>query len=161
MKTLQKSLVLILIAFLYLPLQAQKAGLQSISPEELKMHLQFLASDELEGRDTGEPGLQVAARYLAVQAEHLGLVPVDTDQDFLQPYIIREKSYDRENSHVTITVADSVSMVNRQSFYMFPAPQGDRTVIEGEVVFAGYGIHDEKNNYNDFENIDIQRRPQR
>ncbi|TFH23852.1 MAG: M20/M25/M40 family metallo-hydrolase [Bacteroidia bacterium] len=156
MKTHQKILALALIAFLYLPVQAQKAGLQSISPDELKMHLQFLASDELKGRDTGEPGLQIAARYLAVQAEHLGLVPVDADQDFLQPYIIREKAYDRENSHTTITVSDSVTMVNRQTFYFFPAPQGDRTLIEGEVVFAGYGINDEKNNYNDFENVDIK-----
>jgi hypothetical protein len=156
MKTLPNSLVLFLIAFLYLPLQAQKTGLQSISHEELKMHMQFLSSDELEGRESGESGLQVAARYLAVQAGHLGLVPADADQDYLQPYIIREKAYDRANSHVTITLADSVSMVNRQSFYMFPAPQGDQTVIEGEVVFAGYGIHDEQNNYNDFENIDIK-----
>ncbi|MCK5067468.1 MAG: M20/M25/M40 family metallo-hydrolase [Bacteroidales bacterium] len=155
MKTLQLTVALIVITLLSLPLQAQKTGMQSITPGDLKMHMLFLASDELEGRDTGEPGLQVAARYLAVQAEHLGLVPADADQDFLQPYIIREKAYDRENSHVTITMADSVSVVNRHSFYIFPAPQGDLTVIEGEVVFAGYGINDEKNNYNDFENIDI------
>ena len=68
------------------PIQAQKAGLQSITSEELKMHLQFLSSDELEGRDTGEPGLQIAARYLAVQAGHLGLLPLDADKDYLQPF---------------------------------------------------------------------------
>lgn len=136
--------------------QAQKAGLQSIHPEELKMHLQFLASDELEGRDTGEPGLQVAARYLAVQAGHLGLTPIDEDQDYLQPYFIREKAYDLEHSQTTISVADTVTKVNRQSFYIFPAPQADQTIIEGEVVFAGYGIKDEQNNYNDFEQIDIK-----
>ena len=39
---------------------------------------------------------------------------------------------------------------------MFPAPQGEQTLIEGEVVFAGYGIKDEAHNYNDFENIDIK-----
>jgi len=156
MKKLQKAIALMAVSLLLLSVQAQKAGLQSISSDELKMHLQFLSSDELEGRDTGEPGLQVAARYLAVQAEHLGLVPVDADQDFLQPYFIREKAYDREKSQTTITVADSVTTVNHESFYMFPAPQGDRTVLEGEVVFAGYGINDEKNNYNDFDSIDIK-----
>ena len=155
MKTLHKALALVIISFLFLPAQAQKTGLQSINPDELKMHLQFLSSDELEGRATGEPGLQVAARYLAVQAQHLGLKAIDADKDFLQPYFIREKAYDRENSHTTITVADSLTKVNRESFYIFPAPQGDQTVIEGEVVFAGYGIKDEENNYNDFENIDI------
>lgn len=156
MKTRVIFLTLAAIVCLSYPLQAQKAGLQSISSEELKMHLQFLSSDELEGRDTGEPGLQIAARYLAVQAGHLGLLPLDADKDYLQPFYIREKAYDWENSHTTISLADSVTSVNRKSFYMFPAPQGDKTVIEGEVVFAGYGINDETHNYNDFENIDIK-----
>ncbi len=156
MKTRSLTFAVAAIAWLCLPLQAQKTGLQSIHADELKMHLQFLSSDELEGRDLGEPGLQIAARYLAVQAGHLGLSSMDADQDYLQPFYIREKSYDWENSHTTISVADSVTMVNRQSFYMFPAPQGDHTIIEGEVVFAGYGINDETHNYNDFKNIDIK-----
>ena len=139
-----------------LPLFAQKAGLQSIQTDQLKQHLLFLSSDELKGRDTGEPGLQIAARYLAVQAEHLGLKAMDENKDFMQSLFIREKSYDWENSHSTITLSDSVTGVNRKPFYMFPAPQGDQTVIEGEVVFAGYGIQDEANSYNDFENIDIK-----
>lgn len=156
MKTYTLALALLIFSLLCMPAMAQKAGLKSISQDELKMHLQFLSSDELEGRDTGEPGLQVAARYLAVQAAHLGLTAVDADKDFLQPFYIREKAYDRENSHTTITVADTFSIVNRESFYIFPAPQGDKTLIEGEVIFAGYGIKDEQNKYNDFENIDIK-----
>ncbi|MCK4879229.1 MAG: M20/M25/M40 family metallo-hydrolase [Bacteroidales bacterium] len=155
MKTLQKTVAFIVITLLFLPVQAQKTGMQSINPGDLKMHMQFLASDELEGRDTGEPGLQVAARYLAGQAEHLGLLPVDKNKDFFQPYIIEEKAYDREQSRITITVADSAVSVNHDPFYIFPAPDGDQTIIEGEVIFAGYGINSEEHNYNDFENIDI------
>lgn len=156
MKTRLLSFGIVISSLFSLPLMAQKAGLQSISQEELKMHLQFLSSDELEGRETGEPGLQVAARYLAVQAEHLELTAVDEDQDFLQTFYIREKAYDLENSYISTIVGDSLTSVNRESFYIFPAPQGDKTGIEGEVVFAGYGIRDEKNNYNDFENIEIK-----
>ena len=153
--------LLYLAAFLFvflsiLPLHAQKKGLESINTDDLKRHMQFLASDELEGRDTGEPGLQVAARYLAVQAESLGLQPLDKDKDFLQSYYIQEKAYDRANSGITITAADSSISVSSKPFYMFPAPGGDHTLIEGEVVFAGYGINSEEDNYNDFEHIDIQ-----
>ena len=57
MKTFQKTVVLIVITLLVLPVQAQKTGMQSINRHDLKMHMQFLASDELEGRDTGEPQL--------------------------------------------------------------------------------------------------------
>jgi hypothetical protein len=150
-----------LIAFLFvflsaLPLRAQKKGMESINKNDLKRHMQFLASDELEGRDTGEPGLQVAARYLAVQAESLGLQALDKDKDYMQSYIIEEKSYDRERSRITITAADSLYAHSSEPFYVFPAPGGDHTVYEGEVVFAGYGINSEEHAYNDFENIDIQ-----
>jgi hypothetical protein len=150
-----------LIAFLFvfvsvLPLSAQKKGMESINTNDLKRHMQFLASDELEGRDTGEPGLQVAARYLAVQAESLGLQALDKDKDYMQSYIIQEKAYDRENSRITITAADSSLAPVTEPFYIIPSPDGDHTIIEGEVVFAGYGINSEEHAYNDFENIDIE-----
>jgi len=149
------------LAFLFvflncLPVHAQKKGLESINTSDLKRHMLFLSSDELEGRDTGEPGLQVAARYLAVQAEALGLQALDKGEDYLQSYIIEEKAYDRENSGITILAADSSVSSSSEAFYMFPSPGTDHTIIEGEVVFAGYGINDEEHEYNDFENIDIQ-----
>lgn len=156
MKRLPNLLVVILVFAVILPLRAQKTGLETINREDLKMHMQFLASDELEGRDTGEPGLQVAARYLAVQAEHLGLQAADEDQDYMQPYFIAEKGCDWEKSSITISGADSTLMVNSDPFYMLPAPPGDRATLEGEVVFVGYGINSEEHDYNDFENVDIR-----
>ncbi|NOR33714.1 MAG: M20/M25/M40 family metallo-hydrolase [Bacteroidales bacterium] len=155
MKRFQFLFTFLFVFVSVLPLRAQKKGMESINTNDLKRHMLFLASDELEGRDTGEPGLQVAARYLAVQAESLGLQPLDQDKDFLQSYYIQEKAYDRENSGITITAADSSVSSSSEPFYMLPAPGGDHTLIEGEVVFAGYGINSEKNAYNDFENIDI------
>jgi hypothetical protein len=156
MKIYRNIFSFVAIILLCIPMQAQKKGLESITASELKMHMQFLASDELEGRDTGEPGLQVAARYLAVQAEALGLQALDEDRDFMQPYIIEEKSYDRGQSHITIIAPDSSSEISSEPFYMLTGQDGDHTIIEGEVVFAGYGINSEENAYNDFQDIDIQ-----
>ena len=156
MKRFKYSVAFLFVFVSVLPLSAQKKGMESITGDDLKRHMQFLASDELEGRDTGEPGLQVAARYLAVQAESIGLLPLDKDKDYLQTFIIQEKSYDRERSHITITAADSSYVHSSEPFYVLPAPGGDHTVYEGEVVFAGYGINSEEHGYNDFENIDIQ-----
>src|SRR5260370_6566311 len=44
----------------------------SITPAELRMHLQFLASDELGGRYTLSPSFAIAARYLAAHLEAYG-----------------------------------------------------------------------------------------
>jgi hypothetical protein len=136
-------------------MQAQKKGLKSINQHDLKQHMLFLSSDELKGRDTSEPGLEVAARYLAVQAEALGLKSADPKNGYLQPYVIEENAYLMEKSQTTIYREGTDSVINNESFYVLPATKGEKTIIEGEVVFAGYGINDEANSYNDFENIDI------
>ncbi len=45
----------------------------SITAEDLETHLTYLASDELEGRDTGEKGQKLAAEYLSEFYKTLGL----------------------------------------------------------------------------------------
>jgi len=107
MNSLRQAAPIILIAFFLNPVRAQKKGLESISTHDLKMHMEFLASDELEGRNTGEPGLQIAARYLAVQARRLGLQPADPDNDFFQLFTILERAYDREHSQAAIITPGS------------------------------------------------------
>jgi len=142
--------------YILIPLQAQNRGLASIQAHDLRAHMLFLSSEELEGRNTGEQGLEVAARYLAVEAEKLGLKSADADNGFFQFYTIQEKEYDRENSQATITIASEEPVVNRDNFYIFPGVKEEQMVIEGEVVFAGYGIRDEAHQYNDFTNIEIE-----
>lgn len=45
----------------------------SLSRGDMEAQLRFLASDELLGRRTGEPGNRVAARYIAEEFRRLGL----------------------------------------------------------------------------------------
>jgi len=156
MKTIRDLSIAIFISLIVAPLLAQKTGLESIKAHDLKTHMLFLASDELLGRNTGEPGMNIAARYLAVQAERLGLISADPENGFFQPYIIQEKAIDRTKSTATITVPGMDPIINRDPFYIRPVAIGDKTIIESEVVFAGYGIKDEEHHYNDFENIDIE-----
>lgn len=154
MKIISKTIAVLLVSLFIVNLQSQQKGLQSISSRDLKTHMEFLASDELEGRNTGESGLQIAARYLAVQASRIGLKPVDPDGGFFQRFILQERSYDRKNSVITIT-EDSAGISNTQPFYILPSVENKNILIEGDVVFAGYGIRDKNHDYNDFENIDI------
>ena len=156
MRTLKANLSLLIASLFLVPVTAQKQGIESINTRDLKTHMEFLASDELEGRNTGEPGLQVAARYLAVQARRLGLQPADQEHGYFQPFTIEERSYDRERSVITIFNRDSSRVSVREPFYIFPALRQDELTIEGEVVFAGYGIRDEEHNYDDFKDIDIR-----
>lgn len=149
-------IAILIITVISTPLLAQKKGLESINQQDLEMHMDFLASDELKGRATGDPGLLIAARYLAAQAKYLGLKSEDDKNGYYQSFEISEKSYDREKCQMFIVPAGSDAIVNQDSFYLWPPASATTTCIEGEVVFAGYGINDSVNNYNDFQDIEIK-----
>ncbi len=50
-------------------------------------NVEYLASDELEGRNVGSPGYEKAATYVAAQFERAGLKPAGTD-NYFQPVAI-------------------------------------------------------------------------
>ena len=51
----------------------------TISQEKLKKHLTILASDEYEGRETGEKGQKMAADYISAQFKKMGILPGAAD----------------------------------------------------------------------------------
>ncbi len=62
------------------PAQSQLLG--TISPDIMRGHLAFLASDALEGRGTPSRGLDIAAEYIASQFRAAGLEPLGDDGYF-------------------------------------------------------------------------------
>ena len=57
---------------------------KSITEKELKEHLYIYASDEFEGRDTGEPGQKKAVEYLRNYYKSIGVEPGDLEGDYFQ-----------------------------------------------------------------------------
>ena len=112
----------------------------------------FLASPSMKGRSNGEPELEIAVNYLASQARLLGLKPAN-GTSYLQPYTIMKKFIDPEKSSITVFQSDNDSvLIKEPMIQLFPEGASDFE-IEGEVVFAGYGIKADKYKYNDLENI--------
>ena len=50
-----------------------------VTPLEMQLHIDFLASDQLAGRDAGQPGAELAARYVAAEFARLGLSKLGPD----------------------------------------------------------------------------------
>lgn len=152
---LQKISYIFLFLMIILSSNAQKEGIQSITISNLESHLYFLASDELQGRENGEPGLEIAANYLASQAKKIGLKAVDDNNDYSQKYIIEESSWDFEKSVISISSPMKDTIIMDEDIYMIIPPVFNDLDISGEIVFAGYGINSEKFNYNDFNDIEV------
>src|SRR6266566_3658989 len=64
-------------------------------------HVKVLAADDMEGRETGSPGLARTAAYIVQQAQKDGLQPVGSD-GFYQPVKFRSKQIDETQSSLSL-----------------------------------------------------------
>jgi len=149
------SIVLISVFFLSIQVFPQKEGINYIDIPDLEAHMSILASDEMEGRATGEPGLDRAAEYLAKQAREMGLKAIDENNDYYQEYTLVNKQLNRNSSSITISHEDEPGTNFDRLFYVMN-PDSDRMELSGEIVFAGYGINSKIDNYDDFRGLDLE-----
>ncbi len=115
----------------------------SITRAEVEGHTRFLASDELMGRRTGEPGNQIAARYIAEQFRMLGLKPAaNTDG---QPSFFQSIGFERVKAagSALMVVGKDTLRLGKELAVMAGGP----TDLSGEVVYAGYGLTDGDDGY--------------
>ena len=68
-----------------------QAALDGIQASSLRQDLQFIASDELQGRDSPSPGLDRAAEYIADQFRRAGLEPAVNGSYFQQASMLVEQ----------------------------------------------------------------------
>ncbi|TSD64811.1 M28 family peptidase [Inquilinus sp. KBS0705] len=107
-----------------------------ISAEDAKKHLSILASDEFEGRETGKPGADKAANYIAAEFKRLGLqAPVNGTYFFDVPLV--------ENKlNVSAFTVNGQSFGNWKDFFL-PGSFPDKNINATEVVYVGYGTEAE------------------
>src|SRR6266496_2121786 len=67
------NLVLVISLAIGVAFAQQSAPANAPSVERLRAHIEFLASDKLEGRRTGSPGANEAAEYIAREFSRYGL----------------------------------------------------------------------------------------
>jgi Tol biopolymer transport system component len=58
----------------------------AITAEDIRLHVDYLADEALEGRLTGTPGARLAEDYVAHAFRALGLEPAGADGGFFQPF---------------------------------------------------------------------------
>ncbi|MFT4576389.1 MAG: Zn-dependent M28 family amino/carboxypeptidase [Polaribacter sp.] len=66
--------------------EAKKVTVEDIDTTTVRKHLYTLASDEMEGRGTGTPGIEKAAQYIEGEFKRIGLKTYDTLKDYRQTF---------------------------------------------------------------------------
>jgi len=128
---------------------------KKITYSDLESYVSFLASPLLKGRKDGEEGLEIAAQYIASQAKLIGLKPAN-GSSYFQPYPIIRKSMDPDQTKIQIISDGKDTVTLKDPFFQLVPTGPSDLIIEGEVVFAGYGIKADKYKYNDFANIQME-----
>ena len=90
---------MLFVTFFGLAQKQNKGDRQLI--KNLKLHVQYLASDVLEGRRAGSDGEQKAVDYIIAQYESAGLQPMGT-QGFIQAFPINEGKKWGENAFLKV-----------------------------------------------------------
>jgi hypothetical protein len=73
---------------------AVRSAADGITADQLAKDLNYLASDELAGRNTPSAGYDAAAEYIATRLQKAGLKPLGDDGGFFQRYTMRESRLD-------------------------------------------------------------------
>lgn len=108
--------------------------------DRLKASVEYLASDELEGRMTGSEGARKAADHIAKALRAIGLDPFGDDGSFFQTF---EFTADRRivaDANALRVDAGGESEVYEVDTDFRPLSFSANADVEGEVVFAGYGL---------------------
>ncbi|MEK6300701.1 MAG: M28 family peptidase [Acidobacteriota bacterium] len=125
-----------------------------VSAEQITRHIQFLASDNLQGRRTGTPAADEAAGYIAKQFQSYGLKPASA-AGFLQPFdFVAGVKLGEQN---TFRVTDSAGARELKVAVDFmPLAFSASEVAEGQLVFVLYGISAPELQYDNYKDLDVK-----
>jgi hypothetical protein len=129
---------------------------QSVSPTRMKAHIDFLASDLLEGRETGSRGYDVAAQYVAAQLAAAGVAPGGDDGTYL--HNVRFNTYKliaERSSFCIVSGAECKPLVHRKDLTIGAGLEPLRE-LEAGVVHVGFGIVAPGLNHDDYGDLDVR-----
>ncbi|MBN2272984.1 MAG: M20/M25/M40 family metallo-hydrolase [Bacteroidales bacterium] len=153
-------------------------GLDAISEQAVKAQLDFLASDWMEGRETGEKGIDMAADYIASMFQVYGLQPGENTKkhfgradlydmrsinasanSYFQEFALMRSSQSDDHALAVITGTGGGKKITHFGYKNdFTFARQPVISQEGEfsVVFAGYGLVNEEQHYDDYKGINVK-----
>lgn len=119
-------------------------------------HVTALASDAMNGRDTGSPEHRKAAEYIAAEFKKAGLEPGGTN-GYFQPIRFRARRIVEAKSSLALVrpggTVESVELGEEATFSMRIEPTPS---VDAPIVFAGYGLQVPESKHDDLAGLDLK-----
>lgn len=113
-------------------------------------HVQVLAADDMEGRDTGSQGYRRAARYVVGQFERAGLKPAGVS-GYYQPVPLRALRVRTAQSSILLLRGETSTPLRLNQQITITPRTGLPPEIKASLIFAGYGLSEQ-----DLEGLDVR-----
>jgi Zn-dependent M28 family amino/carboxypeptidase len=153
---MKKSLVLLTLGFsVTVAAFAQQAAKNDFDGKTWWDYVKVLADDNMEGRETGSPGLKRAEAYVVEQLKADGVEPAGSD-GYYQPVKFEVRQIVEKDSSIAL-IRDGKSeplALGEDAFFntrVNLAPE-----IEAPLVFIGYGLTIPEKNYDDLAGLDLK-----
>jgi peptidase M28-like protein/PDZ domain-containing protein/PA domain-containing protein len=108
----------------------------------------------MEGRATGSPGMERAARYVALEFQQAGLLPGGDGGSYFQAFEVVTGIHLGDQNRLRLQRAEGGQRYQvSQDFTPFSFSDSGRA--QGEVAFVGYGITAPELQYDDYAGVDV------
>ncbi len=141
--------------------KAISEGVETITIAELRDHIFYLASDELEGRLPGTSGFDKALQYVVTQFRQAGLSPFiktnDSKLSFYQNITINKYS-PGPNNQITIIKPTNERTFSFEDNFLIVYGMGpyETKELSGGLAFVGAGIREPDYGIDDYKNVDVK-----
>ncbi len=126
-----------------------------LAAQRIHGHVRFLASDDLEGRDTGSRGHTIAARYVASQFTALGLKPGGPGGSWFMAVPLRRASHTRPQQ-VRLIVGGKSRLLDNVDVGLRPSLTEKQRSIDAGLVFVGHGIVAPRLGIDEYAGLDVK-----
>ncbi|MGH9504488.1 MAG: M28 family metallopeptidase [Terriglobales bacterium] len=150
---MRKSLLFLIVALLA-PVLAQESQ-PSFDGKSWWDHIKVLAADNMEGRDTGSPGLKRAEAYVVGQLRAAGLQPTGV-KGFYQPVNFESRQLIETQSSAALIREGKAERLTLGEDAIFSTRVDLAPEVEGPLVFVGYGLSIPENDFDDLAGLDLK-----
>ena len=131
-------------------------AMQQASADQIKADITYLADDKLKGRQPGTEGFKMAADYVIDRFKAYGVQPAGDGGSWLQQVRLR-KAFISPGAQITLKKATAGIMLSYgKDFTVSPNPAEASGSVDVPLVFAGYGITNAGQKYDDYSGIDVK-----
>ncbi len=152
---MKSRLALLLLFCFVVGATAQNAPQAGFNGKTWWEHVKVLAADDMEGRETGSPGLAKAAAYIVQQAQKDGLQPVGSD-GFYQPVKFRSKQIDETQSSLSLVHDGREEPLVLGEDAIFSTRVDLAPEVDAALVSVGYGLRVPETHHDDFAGLDLK-----